>query len=341
MKKLSKDSIRYIIYFIVFILLSLLIFRVKIVKDMIYLVFISFIVAYVLKPLNERLIKMGMNRRFSSVLLILMLILIFVLSITFLIPILFRESANISDAIYNIEMFINGFYEKVKPLSNNKFFYNLLQNIYGRINTTFDNAFNNAFERVLKLGENLLSFAIVPMIVYYFLADAKDISNRLFTLFPVKSRYIIRKIFRDIDKILGRYLATQVILSIIVGILTFIVLLVLKVDFPLILSVLNAFFNIIPYFGPLLGALPGVIVAFLKSPTIALWTAIWLYLIQQVEGNIISPKFIGDNISMHPLVVILILVIGGKLWGFFGMVLAVPIGVIIKVIYEDFNYYIF
>ena len=74
MKKLSKDSIRYIIYFIVFILLSLLIFRVKIVKDMIYLVFISFIVAYVLKPLNERLIKMGMNRRFSSVLLILMLL---------------------------------------------------------------------------------------------------------------------------------------------------------------------------------------------------------------------------------------------------------------------------
>ncbi|WP_027623309.1 AI-2E family transporter [Clostridium lundense] len=341
MKRLSKNNIKYVVYFILFIIISLLLFKIKIIKDISYLVFISFIVAYVLKPLNERLVQIGFNRCFSSVLLIILIIFIIVLSTTFLIPTLFRESANINETIYKIEMFINEFYEKIKPLSNNKMFYNILQNVYGRINATFDNAFNTAFERILKVGENLVSFAIVPIIAYYFLADGKEIKNRLLTLFPVKSRNIIRKVSKDIDKILGRYIATQVILCIIVGVLTFIVLLLLKVEFPLMLSLLNAFFNIIPYFGPIFGALPGIIVAFLKSPQVALWTAIWLYLIQQVEGNIISPKFIGDNISMHPLIVILLLVIGGKLWGFFGMVLAVPIGVIIKVIYEDINYYIF
>jgi len=81
--------------------------------------------------------------------------------------------------------------------------------------------------------------------------------------------------------------------------------------------------------------------ALLNSPQTALWVAIWLYVIQQVEGDFISPKFIGDNISMHPLAVILILVIGGKVGGFFGMVLAVPVGVVVKVIYEDLNYYMF
>lgn len=341
MKRLSKNNIKYIVYFIIFITISLLIFKIKIIRDITYLVFISFILAYVLKPLNERLVQIGLNRCFSSVLLIILIIFMIILSTTFLIPTLFRESANINDTIYKIEIFINGLYERIKPISNNKIFYNILQNIYGRVNTTFDNAFNAAFERILKVGENLISFAIIPIISYYFLADGKEIKNRLLTLFPVKSRNIIRKVSKDIDKILGRYIATQVILCIIVGILTFIVLLFLKVDFPLILSLLNAFFNIIPYFGPIFGALPGILVAFLKSPQVALWTALWLYLIQQVEGNIISPKFIGDNISMHPLIVILLLVIGGKLWGFFGMVLAVPIGVIIKVIYEDINYYIF
>lgn len=341
MKKLQKNNIKYIVLVILFILLALILFRIKIIRDIIYLVFISFILAYVLKPLNERLVHMGLNRCVSAVLLIIVVIFMCILSITFLIPTLFRESANISDTIYKIQVFISELYERTKPISNNKLFYNVLQNIYSRANTTFDNAFNNAFERILKLGEDLFSLAIVPIVSYYFLADGKDIGNTVLTLFPVKSRNIIKKVCRDIDKILGRYIATQVILCIIVGILTMIVLVLLKVDFPLMLSLLNAFFNIIPYFGPIFGALPAIIVAFLKSPQVALWTAIWLYLIQQVEGNIISPKFIGDNISMHPLVVILLLIIGGKLWGFFGMVLAVPIGVIIKVIYEDINYYIF
>ncbi|MBP1865396.1 AI-2E family transporter [Clostridium tetanomorphum] len=322
-------------------ILCIMLFRLKIIREITHLLFLSFILAYVLKPINEKLIHLGFNRCFSSVLLICIIIVLFIVGVTFLIPTLFRESSNIGDALHKIEFFINNFYERIKPLSNNKFFYNLLQNAYGRINVTLDNAFNTAFERILLLGENFISFAIVPIIAYYFLSDGKDISNRLLTIFPVKSRNMIRIVAKDIDKILGRYIATQVILCIIVGIFTFIVLLILRVDFPLILSLLNGFFNIIPYFGPVFGAIPSIVVAFLKSPSVAFWTALWLYFIQQVEGNIISPKFIADNISMHPLIVILLLIIGGKIWGFFGMILAIPVGVIIKVVYEDLNYYIF
>jgi len=152
---------------------------------------------------------------------------------------------------------------------------------------------------------------------------------------------MVRKILDDIDKVLGRYIISQFMLCLIIGVLTFIILIFLRVDFPVILSLLNAIFNIIPYFGPLFGAIPAVIMALLKSPKTAMYTALWLYGIQQIEGNIISPKVTGDSVSMHPLLVILLLIIGGKLGGFVGMVLAVPIGVAIKVIYEDLNYYIF
>ena len=127
----------------------------------------------------------------------------------------------------------------------------------------------------------------------------------------------------------------------IIGIVTFIILIGLKVNFPVILSILNAFFNIVPYFGPIFGAVPAILIALIDSPQQALWTAVWLYMLQQIEGNILSPKITGDSISMHPLIVILLLIIGGEAAGFLGMILAVPLGVIVKVIYEDLNYYLF
>jgi predicted PurR-regulated permease PerM len=115
----------------------------------------------------------------------------------------------------------------------------------------------------------------------------------------------------------------------------------MKIDFPLILSLINGIFNIIPYFGPIFGIIPIALIALLTSPKIALYTILWLFALQQIEGSLLSPKIIGDSISMHPLTVILLLMIGGKVGGILGMILAVPLGVVFKVIYEDINYYLF
>lgn len=114
-----------------------------------------------------------------------------------------------------------------------------------------------------------------------------------------------------------------------------------SIKLPILLSLINGFFNIIPYFGPVIGSLPAILIAFTKSPKTALWALILLYSIQQIEGDILSPKITGDSVDMHPLTVILLLLIGGKIYGFLGMVLAIPIGVIMKIIYEDLNYYLF
>jgi predicted PurR-regulated permease PerM len=150
----------------------------------------------------------------------------------------------------------------------------LLEGIYSNINMMLSDMLNNIFKAVLNLGENLLTLSLVPIIVYYFLADSGIIFNKILVFFPVKIRAMVKKIFGDIDKILGRYIVSQFILCIIVGILTFVVLIALHVDYPLLLSVVNALFNIIPYFGPLLGGIPAVLVAFLGSTKTAIWTFI-------------------------------------------------------------------
>ncbi|MCM0648771.1 AI-2E family transporter [Clostridium swellfunianum] len=336
-----KRLYNYLIIILISILVIYLSIKSPVVKELYYLLCISFVIAYSLRPLLLVLVHKGFNKRFAVILILTIFVAIAVGAVVVVIPSLFKESLNINNTLLKIQLFVENLYERIKPISSNKTVYVILDSIYTKSNSMLIDMFNKVFNYILSLGENMLSLAVVPLVVYYFLADSDVIFNRILVIFPSKSRNMIKKIIGDIDKILGRYIISQFVLCAIIGVLTFVVLIVLHVDFPIILSVLNALFNIIPYFGPLFGGLPAVMVALLYSGKTALWTAAWLYLIQQIEGNIISPKITGDSVSMHPLVVIILLIVGGKLGGFLGMVLAVPIGVVIKIIYEDLNYYLF
>lgn len=336
-----RKAYKYLIILLVLFVIVYLSIKSPVVKEVYYLICISFIVAYSLRPLLNVLVNRGINKRLGSVLILSLFVILIMGAVVVVIPSLFKESLNINNTLLKIQLFVENFYEKIRPLSSNKTAYVILDSIYTKSNKIIIDMFNKIFNYILSLGENMLSLAVVPLVVYYFLADSDIIFNRILVIFPSTSRNMIKKVFGDIDKILGRYIISQFLLCAIIGILTFVVLIVLHVEFPIILSLLNALFNIIPYFGPLFGAIPAVMVALLYSSKTALWTAIWLYLIQQIEGNIISPKITGDSVSMHPLVVIILLIIGGKLGGFLGMVLAVPVGVVIKIVYEDLNYYLF
>ena len=230
---------------------------------------------------------------------------------------------------------------KIKVLSTNKVMSSIINTIYHKSNAQILVIFDKIFDSIMGLGENILTYMVSPLIIYYFLCDSENMINKALIIFPPESRNVIKKIIEDIDKVLGRYIISQLILCGIITIATFLILIFMKVDFPLILSLINGIFNIIPYFGPIFGVIPAILIALLASPKIALYTALWLFALQQIEGSILSPKIIGDSISMHPLTVILLLMIGGKVGGILGMILAVPLGVVIKVIYEDLNYYLF
>lgn len=337
MKKIYK----YLIISILVFLSVYLLFKSPIIKELVYLILMSFIIAYSLRPLQLLLVRRGINRKLASIIILLSFLVIIIGAFVVIIPSIFKESLSFNTTIGKIHLFIQGLNEKIRPLSNNKTLYVILDNVYTNIDRMLIKIFNRIFNSALHLGENMLSLAVIPIVVYYFLSESDIITNRMLMLFPAKTRTITRKIIEHIDKILGRYIISQFILCGIIGVLTFIVLIIFNVDFPIILSVLNALFNIIPYFGPLFGALPAVIVAAMASTKAAIWTAVLLYIIQQIEGNLISPKITGDSVSMHPLVVIILLIIGGKIGGFIGMVIAVPVGVVIKIIYEDINYYLF
>ncbi|MBX7414261.1 AI-2E family transporter, partial [Clostridium chauvoei] len=282
----------------------------------------------------------NISKRISSIILIIFIVTLILIMLYLVVPTILKESLNFGEMLDNIEKYISDLAIKLK-INDISFFQSIYTQINEEVNRFLSGFSNNFIENMMGIFENLVSFAIVPIVTYYFLVDGDLIYNKILLILPTEKRVIAKKAINNIDRILSRYIISQLLLSLIIGVLTFIILMIIDVKFAFILAVLNGILNIIPYFGPIIGGIPAVIIALIDSPTKALWTIIGVFLLQQIEGNILSPKITGDSTNMHPIIIIILLLIGEKIGGFAGMVLAVPIGVIIKVIYDDINDYLF
>ncbi|MCB2354106.1 AI-2E family transporter [Clostridium estertheticum] len=342
MKKINKKRLVICALSIVILIAIIAIaIRIPIIKQLLDLIFISFIIAYGLKPLYMLMIRRGANKKAASALIVVGLLVLIVLIFIVVIPSIFRESLSIKRVINDLGNYLINAKTKIKVLSTNKIMDSIINTIYYKSNAQILLILNKLLDFIMGLGENILTYMVSPLIIYYFLCDSENMINKTLIIFPPESRNIIKKIIDDIDKVLGRYIMSQLILCGIITVATFLILMFMKVDFPLILALINGIFNIIPYFGPIFGLIPIILISLLESPKIALYTTIWIFALQQIEGSLLSPKIIGESISMHPLTVILLLMIGGAVGGILGMIVAVPLGVVIKVIYEDLNYYLF
>jgi len=337
----KKNYIKIIALIIFIFAIILLIKRFPIFLDLIGVILISFIISYSLRPYYKFLIGKGFNRKFAAVFVILTIILSILLIFTILIPSIFKDSNNINDMLLDIERYINNFKSPDIILGNNKFISHFINVVYDKVQILIINTIEKTIETLISAGENILLFLVSPTLIYFFLCDDNLILNGILKLFPTSSKGMIRKALMHIDKVLERYIITQFELCAIIGILTFIVLLMLRVKFPIVLSLINAIFNIIPYFGPIIGAIPILILASLNSLQSVVSVGIALMIIQQIEGDIICPKIIGESVSAHPLTILILLLVGGNIGGVLGMIIIVPIWVTIKVLYEDIESYLF
>lgn len=329
-----------IIITILVILAILIVFYIPVLKEALLLIIISFIIAYAFKPFFLKFTSIGVNRQMSALIILSVIIIFFVAIFAILVPAIVKEASNFENTLNNITKYINHYYEKHKALTNGTT-KNIINSIYSTLTRKIESTFSSSMSNISNIGSKLLYISVIPIIIYYLLADGEKINNKVILIFPIKTRNIVKRVASDIDKTLNRYIISQFILSILMTVFTFIILIVLKVNFPLTLSIINGVFNVIPYFGPILGGLPAIIMALLKSPQTAIWAFLLISLLQQIEGNIISPKITGDSVDMHPLWVIVLVIIGEKVMGFWGMLLAIPIGVIFKIIYDDIIYYMY
>lgn len=341
LKKYKLLTIKITIAIILLVTAIMLYVYVESINAVVNLLIISSIFAYTLKPLRDYLCnKTKISHKKSSIVIILAFILFFVGLLYYIVPIIIKESGNFGVMLDSIEIYILDIASKFK-IDKLPIFETLYIQTGEKVNMVLSNLSKNLIDNIISIMENVVGLAVVPITTYYLLADGEYLYNKVLLILPTDKRVLVKRINSNIDKILSRYIISQLLLCLIIGILTFILLVVLKIKFPVVLSLINAFANIIPYFGPVIGGAPIVFIALSGSVTKAVIAGIGVLLIQQVEGNFLAPKITGDSTNMHPIVIIILLILGEKLGGVVGMVLSIPIAVIIKVVYDDMDYYLF
>ena len=191
---------------------------------------------------------------------------------------------------------------------------------------------------ILDIASHIVNLVVVPILTFYFLKDWVVIRETFIDIVPVAQRSQIRQIIVEIGTVISGYIRGQIMVSVIVGILVFVGMYSFKISNALTIGLIAALTEFIPIIGPIIGAIPALLFALLTSPLLALKVTLFYIIVQQVENHIIVPKIMGHNIDLHPVSVILAFLFGAQLFGLAGMILAVPITAILKIIFHHVWY---
>jgi predicted PurR-regulated permease PerM len=188
--------------------------------------------------------------------------------------------------------------------------------------------------RVVGLMSGVLSslskVLLSPLLAFYLLRDRRKIAAGLTLLLPVSCRARGVRAAREMKRESAAYLRGQLLISLIVGSMTALGLLLLKIPGWLLLGVLMGVMELVPYIGPVIAGIPAVLLALQGGWVRALWTAALLLFIQETEGAFLSPRLVGHATALHPMAVLLMVSAGGIMAGPAGMVLAIPLAVSLR-----------
>jgi len=290
-----------------------------IVRDLILLFFVSYIFFASLSPLVRRLTKRKIPHLLAVGLVVLGLIL-------FLALFLF---VGILPIVAQLRDFIDSLIAVINQISQTTLgdFINV-----SLIEREIRGLASGLFGLIVGFFQNLLLIFTVIVFTVYLLAERGRYER--FISFLVGQPWE-KTIFARIESRLGSWVRAEVLAGVVVGFLYFIALTALGIPFAPSLAVLGAIFEFVPIFGPFLAAAPAVLLALAVSPSRTLMVALAYLIIQEIEGHLIVPLVVGGTIGLDPLLVILSVVFFGRLFGFGGVFLAVPITVVIQIVFEE------
>ncbi len=192
---------------------------------------------------------------------------------------------------------------------------------------------------IMVVISSLWNIVLGIIVSIYLLKDKEKffaISKKItYAVFNREHSYKILELTHRANKIFGKFLGGKILDSFIIAIITFVVLTIFKIPYTLLVTVIVGVTNVIPFFGPFFGAIPSVILVRFVSPIKAFWLLIIILIIQQLDGNVIGPKILGDSIGVSAFWILFALLIAGKFLGLVGMLLGVPLFAFIYSIIKD------
>lgn len=336
---ISKGTILKLLFFIiiVFILYLSVKYRSKL-ADIASPFIISIIISYIFNPLICNMERYGIKRRFGILIIYGILFVLVIVLCFYLLPEMVSDIGNLSAVMPGINEKIMGrlqyIQERYAITSLPYGIKNTLDNSMARLEGAVSLYIQSLVSHIISFLSRISNYVLVPFLLYYFLRDYNKMGRKMELAIPRKYRKRIIRIWQSIDEAFGNYIRSQLILSAFVAVLTIAALTIIGVDFAAVLGIINGITNIIPYFGPIIGAVPAIVIALLQSPQKAAYAAATLLIIQQIECGL-SPKITGECVDLHPVTVILSLIAGSEFFGLTGMILGVPLAAAIKIVYKD------
>ncbi len=302
------------------------------IRDLVLITLASVVIASSLEPLTKRLIRLRIPRVIAVIFLFLIFIVLFFAIFYFFIPPLLTELSSFIESIPQYIGFIEGFDSMFDGLFGAQ---NLLSDLI--LNFSANDLLTNAKTTVFGIGGGaiqavsfvfggLTGFVLIFVISFYLSVQDRGIESFLRIVTPARhEKYAIDLWQRSQNKI-ALWMQGQFLLGLLIGVLVYLGLTILGVKYAFLLAIIAAVFELIPVFGPIMGAIPAVILGFVDGgATLGLMVIGFFFIIQQFENHLIYPLVVRKVTGVPPLLVILSLLIGFKLAGFLGVVLSIPI----------------
>ncbi|MBR2045646.1 MAG: AI-2E family transporter [Agathobacter sp.] len=196
---------------------------------------------------------------------------------------------------------------------------------------------------VFSVIKAILNFLIGIIVVVYVMSIQETLLGQckkvIYALFPARKANIVIKTIRKSNEIFGGFVIGKIIDSAIIGMIAYFGCTILQIPSTFLVAFIIGVTNIIPFFGPFIGAVPSVLLVLIQSPIHGLYLVIFILVLQQVDGNIIGPKILGDKTGLASFWVLFSILIAGGLFGFFGMVLGVPVFAVLYYIWQQYIIY--
>ncbi len=323
----SATFLKIIIIFVVFVFLYL-------VKGILALIFLALILSSAIDPWVEWLKDRGVPKTLSIITIYVLFVAIILTTVLLVIPPMTREIGQLAHLFPAYYSKLTSIFNRFQGVKDPGF----VQNVQMGLNTVSSNlssTINGLFTTTAQVFGGLFSFITILILAFYFAMEEDAMKKFANSIIPEKYQSYATDLAPRIQKKLGQWFRGQLTLSLIIFVIIFVALLIARVKYALILALLAGSFEIIPYFGPWISGTVAVLLTFTQSPMQALIVAIIYLVVQQLENSFIVPKVIGKSVGLNPIVVLIGILVGFKLVGVVGGLIAVPIIAAISVFVTD------
>lgn len=305
--------------------------------------FIGLGVAWLFEPLIRSLEKKNIGRKLSTTIVYIVFILFLILLIVLVVPEFISQLkeliGQVPSFLLQIKNFITNLFSKFQDsqIDINTIESNIMTQIENFANSLTTDSLSGIINAVTRVISSSASVALGILIGFYFSLDFYKLTERIKNWIPLKHKSEAFKVLNELNLMARGYVNGTLFTSLGVAFFTFIGLIISGISSPLLFAIFCGITNIIPYFGPYIGGIPTVIVAFSINPMCGIIAAITIIIVQFIDGNIINPIVVGKATDIHPITIVIGLLVFEHFFGIIGMILATPIIGAFKILFNFFN----